>query len=104
MPARNIDRKTRKLFRTGWLIALLLVAWAIFSPWGAIRYYRLSNNLKQLKTTNLELQEDNRELREEINLLSSDPAYIEKVAREKHNLLKSNEFVYVFPNKKKGKH
>ncbi len=102
MPARKIDRKTRKLLRTGWLIALLLVAWTLFSPWGAIRYYRLSSEVAQLEATNLELGENNRKLGEEVDRLTRDPAYIEKIAREQHGLLKTNEFVYIFTNKKKG--
>ena len=104
MPARKIDHKTRKLLRTGWLVAFLLLAWTLFSPWGAIRYYHLSHNLEQLEAANLELRKNNRELRENVDGLTSDPVYIEKVAREQHNLLRTNEFVYVFPNKKKGKH
>jgi cell division protein FtsB len=104
MPARKIDRKTRKLLRAGWLAALLLSAWALFSPWGAIGYYQLSNDLEQLEAANLELWENNRQLKEEVDHLTSDPAYIENVAREQYGLLRSNEFVYVFPSKKKGKH
>ena len=104
MPARKIDRKTRKILRIGWMIVLLLSAWALFSPWGAIRYHKLSNDLEHLEATNLELRESNRELREEVVRLTSDPAYIESVAREQHGLLRTNEFVYVFSNKKKGQH
>ncbi|MCK4837766.1 MAG: septum formation initiator family protein [Desulfobulbaceae bacterium] len=103
MPARKIDLKTRKLLRAGWLVALLLLAMGLFSPWGAIRYYQLSNELAQLETTNLDLRENNRKLGEEVDRLTKDPAYIEKIVREQHGLLKTNEFVYVFPNKKKAK-
>ena len=104
MAARKIDRKTRKLLRAGWLAALLLSAWALFSPWSAIRYYQLSNEVEQLETTNLELRKNNQHLREEIDRLTKDPAYIESIAREQHGLLRTNEFVYVFPNRKKGNH
>ncbi|MEN8134646.1 MAG: septum formation initiator family protein [Thermodesulfobacteriota bacterium] len=104
MPARHIDRKTRQLLRAGWLAALLLSAWALFSPWGAIRHSRLSNEVEQLEATNRDLREDNRKLREEVDHLTNDPAYIEKIVREQHGLLKTNEFIYLFQSKKKGKH
>lgn len=103
MPTRKIDRKTRKQLRIGWLIAMLLLAVAIFSPWGAIRYYRLANEVEQLAATNQTLRASNKKLQEEVDLLTDNPAYIEKIAREQHGLLKTNEFVYVFPNKKKAR-
>lgn len=96
MSVRKLDRKTRKILKTGWIIALLISAWALFSPWGAIRYYKLTNDLEHLDTRNLELQEINRKLSKEIAQLTDDPAYIENVAREQHGLLRSNEFVYKF--------
>lgn len=102
MPPIKINRKTRKLLRVGWLIAFLLLAGAIFSPWGAIRYYRLAHEVEQLETTNQTLRTSNQKLQEEINRLTNNPAHIEKIARENHGLLKTNEFVYVFPTKKKS--
>jgi cell division protein FtsB len=100
MPARTIDLKTMKISKTGWLIAILISTWTIFSPWGAIRYYRLSNDLDQLKAEYMRIQNNNRQLKEEIDNLTTNQAYIEKVAREQYGLLKSNEFLYKFPNTK----
>lgn len=96
MLSRATDRKTRKLLKAGWLAALLLTAWLLFSPWGAIRYHRVSKNLRQIAAENMELRDKNRQLKDEINLLSNDPAYIEKIARKEHGLLRNNEFVYDF--------
>lgn len=104
MAARKIDHKTRRLLRLGWITVLLLAAWALFSPWGAIRHYTLTNDLKKLAAANLELKKNNRELQEENSRLTSDPAYIESIARERHGLLKNNEFIYVFPDEKKASH
>jgi cell division protein FtsB len=100
---RKLDRKIRKLVKLGWLVALLISAWALLSPWGAIRYYRISKDLKQIKAANLELRDNNRQLEEEINRLTNDPASIEKVARRDYGLLRTNEFVYEFSDKKSGK-
>lgn len=103
MLTRKIDPKTRKKLRIGLTITILLAVWALFSPWGAIRHYQLSERLEQLETNKLNLQEINRELREEINNLNNNPAYIENVARKQYGLLKNNEFIYIFPNGKKDK-
>jgi cell division protein FtsB len=104
MPARKIDLTTGKLLKVGWLAALLLLAGAVFSPWGAIRYYQLSSARQQLETANSNLRANNAALQEEIDRLTSDPAYIEDIARKQHGLLRNNEFVYVFPDGKKSKH
>jgi len=85
------------------MVAILILLWALFSPWGAIRSYQLSKDLTQLEASKLELQDNNRQLKEEIDLLSNDPDYIEDIARKRHNLLKSNEIIYVFSNKNKSK-
>ncbi|MEN8142372.1 MAG: septum formation initiator family protein, partial [Thermodesulfobacteriota bacterium] len=71
------------------------------SPWGAIKYYRLENDIGQINSDNRKLREENRELREEIEKLTTDPAYIEKIAREEHGLIRNNEIIYQFP--KSGK-
>ena len=34
--------------KTGWIIALILLILAVFSPWGAIKYYRLENNIEEI--------------------------------------------------------
>jgi cell division protein FtsB len=103
MPAR-INLTPGGLLKAGWLAALLFLAGAVFSPWGVIRYYQLSSALKQLETANSDLRANNTTLREEIDHLTSDPAYIEDIARKQHGLLRNNELVYVFPSEKKSKH
>ncbi len=99
MLSRAMDRKTRKLIKAGWFAILLLGAWVLFSPWGAIRYHRVSKNLRQIEAENAELRDDSRQLKDEINLLTNDPAYIEKIARKEHGLLKNNELVYDFSDR-----
>ncbi|MDF1577851.1 MAG: septum formation initiator family protein [Desulfurivibrionaceae bacterium] len=101
MSTRKRDHKTRKLIKMGWVAVLLISAWVLFSPWGAVRHYRVSKNLRRIEAANAELRDNNRQLREEIDRLLNDPAYIEDIARQQHGLLRNNEFVYQFPNKKK---
>jgi cell division protein FtsB len=101
MSLHRTDRKTRNLIRLGWLAALIISAWAVLSPWGAVRYYRISKKLEKTEASNAVLREKNRQLEKEIDLLTNDPAYIEDIARKKYGLLRSNEFVYQFPAEKK---
>lgn len=100
MAARNNEPKFPKGLKAAWLLALLLTAWALFSPWGAIRHYSLSNELSQVKADLLELKAGNLQLKAEVDNLTTNPAHIEKVARERHGLLKTNEFIYLFPDDK----
>jgi len=95
------ESEKKKLLRLGWLVVILLALWTIFSPRGSLKYYRLEKDLEQARESNRQLQQDNQELQKEIDLLTSNPAYIEKIAREKHELLRNNEVVYQFPASKK---
>ena len=95
------ESEKKKLLKLGWSIVILLALWTIFSPWGALKYFRLEKELNQVRTSNRQLQQDNQELQKEIDMLASNPAYIEKIAREKHGLLRNNEIIYQFPPSKK---
>lgn len=86
-----------RYLRTGWLIALILLILAVFSPWGAIKYYQLGNDIEEVNWDNQILQNENQKLRAEIEKLTTDPAYIEKIAREEHGLIRNNEIIYQFP-------
>ena len=97
----STESEKRKLLKLGWLVVIVLAAWTIFSPWGAWKYYRQGKDLEQVREANRQLQQDNQELQKKIDLLTSDPAYIEKIAREKHGLLRNNELIYSFPASKK---
>jgi len=93
-------REREKLFRAAWIIVFLILAWLIFSPWGAIRYYLLHSKLAAINAGNLELQQTNQNLLEEIERLKTDPEYIEEIARKKYGLIKRNEVIYQFPRQK----
>jgi cell division protein FtsB len=95
------ENEKKKLLKSGWLVIIILVLWTIFSPWGILKYFRLEKELDQVRLSNRQLQQDNQKLQKEIEMLASDPAYIEKIAREKHGLLRNNEVIYQFPPSKK---
>ena len=82
-------------------IILILIGcaflWILFSPGtGLVSLMRSRADLKQLQQKTVELEKENKELQVEIDRLQNDPRYLEKVAREEHNLLKKNERVFDF--------
>ena len=102
---RQIDRKAAsRVFQVCCaLIAALLVTWLIAGPGGWMDYRNAKNELAELRAKSAELERDNEALREEIGRLKTDEGYIEEVARQKYGMLKKDERVYEFGQKKKGK-
>lgn len=73
----------------------LLLLWVLLAPGSGYLFYRSSQKeLAEIERKNAELEQSNAALRQEIERLKTDEAYIEKVAREKHGLLKKDERVY----------
>lgn len=83
---------------------MIIGAWSVFGPFGALKYYQATNELETVKAQNQRLTKDNVNLRKEIIKIRTDPAYLEEVARKEFGLLKKNEVVYEFNTKKKRKH
>ena len=95
-------RDRKRLFLLTALCALLLFVWVLFSPFGgAMRYHRLHGELADLRAQNRELQRRNKQLRQEIDLITGDPAYLENLARQEYGLLRENEIIYRFDRKGK---
>ncbi len=61
-----------------------------------ISYQGMRHQVAELTMENENLIRRNQELKEEIERLHHDDEYLEKIAREKHGLLKKNETVYEF--------
>ena len=84
----------------GRIILLLLVFatfWLIFAPkMGIYSLYRENDKLRHLVEERARLEQENLELRHEIERIQQDIEYFEKLAREKHNLLKKNEILFDF--------
>ena len=73
---------------------LLLVLMAVFHENGILNAYRLEQEQLKMKHENKILQARNEKFRLEIDALKSDPYEIEKIAREKLNLIKPGDQVY----------
>lgn len=82
-------------------LAMLLLALLIFGDKGILRGLQASRQkaalLEEVKT----LEEANARVRQEIESLSSDPRYIEALARKELGMVKEDELVYQFRSKQK---
>ncbi|MFP3929163.1 MAG: FtsB family cell division protein, partial [Desulfobacteraceae bacterium] len=80
-----------------WIFLLLLalvMGWVAFGQRGLIHLYRMEGKRQQYKECIHRLEEENRKLMKEVELLKDNSAYVENVARKELNLLKENEVHY----------
>ena len=97
----NFD--TTALYRNGILVLLLVsVALIVHNIFGQNGYLASRRQLKELQTLQqqiLQLQQENEELEKENRALKSDPAAIERKAREDLHLAKPGEKIYTVPGR-----
>jgi len=101
MPANLSETDRKKILLYSVLIVTVVGAWSVFGPYGALKYFRVATELNEILAQNEQLRETNTALRQEINKLKKDPVYLEEVARRQFGLIKKNEVIYEFPEKKK---
>ena len=75
---------------------------AVFHENGILNAYHLEQEQLKMKQENEGLRAMNEKFRQEINALKSDPYEIEKIAREKLNLIKPGDQVYNIVQTKKS--
>lgn len=75
-------------------LCVVLLGLAIFGDNGIITYRELKKSYAEMQNKVNALEEENRKLTEEINLLRNDPAYIEKIAREELGMIKPGEVIF----------
>lgn len=92
-----MNDQNRKILLIAGVIALVILLWLTFSPWGAISYFRLERELGEARNRNRELAETNRAMTSEIDRLKNDSTYLEKVARDQYGMLRKNEVVFKTP-------
>ena len=86
------------------VVAMVAMGWIIFSPVGLKQAFEANRQLRQVKTENESLQQENLALRKEIDRLKkNDPAYLEEIARKEHGLVKKNELIFEFKENEKGR-
>jgi cell division protein FtsB len=94
----------KRLVIIGICLVFIAFLWIIFAPhMGIFSLIQQRSKLTRLEAENIEIKEKNNFLQKEIEQIKNDPKYFEKVARDKHGLLKDNEMVFDFSSSSKEK-
>jgi cell division protein FtsL len=85
---------TDNKFRFLLLLAIVFFAtlYLLFNSYGVIKYVRLKSELNELNKKIEQLEKENKNLESEIDSIKKGyPSKIEKIAREKYDMIKPNE-------------
>jgi cell division protein FtsL len=100
----HLDKAT--LYRNGALVLLLAcIALIVHNIFGHNGYLALRRQQKELQTLEQQIEQlklENEQLDKQIKALKSDPAAIERLAREQMHLVKPGEKIYTLPDKAPG--
>ncbi len=93
--------KTQSFFLMVFALFFVMVLVAVFHKDGILTVNEFREEQSKLISDNQALAQENRRLAEEIEELKNDPFAIEKIAREKLNLVRPGETVYQLVREKK---
>ena len=95
--ALRINRQSlqKARFFTGVILVLLGIYYLFFNQYGFVHHFRLKKELKRLNAQIETLQKQQAEIKKTIQRLTSDYSYIEKLARERYQLKKKGEEIYI---------
>jgi len=73
-------------------VVVIGTLYLLFNNYGVVKYAKVKSDLEDLNTRITQLEEENRRLEAEIDSLKRNvPAKIEKIAREKYDMIRPNE-------------
>ncbi|HEY6012334.1 MAG TPA: septum formation initiator family protein [Nitrospirota bacterium] len=95
---RNVRKARRKklLIAAGVLLVLYLLISRVLGEMGVVKYYRMKAQYHALTEDIARLKQDNAKLTKDVRALRSDPAYVERIARDKLGLARPGEIVYYY--------
>ncbi len=94
----------KKFIRVVIILIVAALGWLLFAPdMGVITLQQEDKRLEALEQQKIKLEQENAALRLEIEKIQNDIEYFERLAREKHGLLKKNEMVFDFNKEEKKK-
>lgn len=87
----------KRLLLTAGVVAGLAFLWyLIVGEMGVVKYYRMSAHAGILRNEIEHMKKDNARLSKEVDALRTDPAFIERMARDKIGLARPGEMVYYY--------
>jgi len=89
-------RKKRMLIAASVLLAIYLLTSSIMGEMGLVKYYRMKAQYNTLTEEISTLKQDNARLVRDVRALRTDPACIERIARDKLGLARQGEIVYYY--------
>jgi len=95
---RRLSRDQVALAGAGVLVIALLIAWGVG---GALRIWAMRQEITAVERDIAALHARAVALTQTIDRLRNDPAYLEKLAREEHGLVREGDTVLKFPSKPK---
>jgi cell division protein FtsB len=84
------------LIVAGVFFALYFLITRVVGEMGVVKYYRMKTQYYALTDEIAKLKQDNVRLRKDVDSLKNDPAYLERVARDKLGLARPGEIVYYY--------
>jgi cell division protein FtsB len=84
------------------IIFFIIIFYLIFKNKGVKEYFHIKKEYMDILNANKNMEKERKQLQTNIKKLKSDKKYIEKMAREKYNMIKNGEIVIKI-NKKGGK-
>lgn len=89
----------KNLFTIGFLVVILLMfAYAIFGSRGVLRIVQAEKQKNELQLRLADLQQQQQQLRDEIERLQKDKNYWEQLARTKLGMVREGELIYYLPD------
>lgn len=97
-----LSARLSEFWRRNWSLLLvaalaLLLLQDIFGTHGLIAMRRSQKEAKKVQKEISQLDEENRKLEEKVQGLKSDPAAIERIAREEMGLARPGEYIFKLP-------
>lgn len=93
-----------RLIKITILLSVFAVTWLLFAPnMGILSMQEERSRLEELHQQKARLEQENAALREQIERIESDIEYFERIAREKHGLIRKNEILFDFEKSKDKK-
>lgn len=89
-------RRKKILIAASALLAVYLLVSFILGEMGLVKYYRMKAQYQSLHNEIAKLKQDNAKLAKEVHSLKTDPACIERIARDKLGLARPGEIVYYY--------